>query len=77
MMWMPEGQQWLQCAGELSEDEQTRQNEQLREWVRPRRAAMREAIRAERARGVQWLAAVVLFVVWVSEIFDNDTPLRP
>ena len=38
---------------------------------------MRSAVRAERARGVQWLLATTIFVVWVSGLFDNDTPLRP
>ena len=52
-------------------------SEEIRGRVRPRRQELRKAILAERARGVQWLAAVTLFVVWVTEVFDNDTPLRP
>ena len=64
------------CAGD-AEQADPRQLDLPEEWRLPDTPETREALRAERSRGINWLLAAVAFAVWASGVFNNETPLRP
>lgn len=48
-----------------------------RERLEEERAALKPYIRAERYRGLSWLAAITIFAIWCTGVLNKENPLAP
>lgn len=47
------------------------------ETLERERAVLKPYIKAERYRGLSWLAAITLLAIWCNGVLNKDNPLAP